>query len=96
MDSSLYMCTDCVKWSFLCLCSQCITFLISIYNYLQQAARPDFLSISLINLSLIIMFQIPEQYTQNLQINATSLFDSYIMSSQTVGSFFWVFVLMAI
>lgn len=42
------------------------------------------------------MFQIPEQYTQNLQINATSLFDSYIMSSQTVGSFFWVFVLMAI
>ena len=29
---------------------------------------PDFLSISLINLSLIIMFQILQQYAQNLQI----------------------------
>lgn len=67
-DSYLYMGTRCVKCSLLCLCSQRITFLISIYNYLPQAARPDFLSISLINLSLIIMFQIPQQYTQNLQI----------------------------
>lgn len=53
------MCTICIKWSFFCLRSLCITFLISIYNYLPQAARPDFLSIGLINLSLIIMFQIP-------------------------------------
>lgn len=68
VDSYLYTCTGYVHRSFLCLCSQHIAVLIRIYNYLPQTARPDFLSISLINLSLIIIFWIPQQYTQNLQI----------------------------
>jgi len=63
------MFTGCIKWSFLFAFAHCVLhLLIGIYNYLPQSAMPDFLSISLINLSLIIMFQILQQYAQNLQI----------------------------